>query len=137
MNNLLAENLRNKRLERGYKQEALALEINMTQAYISYIEKGKLQPTDQKLKVIAHVLGTTPEELKYGVKIEDKNEINPNNQSKNDIGSSERLYEDIEQERQSWKIIEVAKDETIKSQSITIGVLQAELERLKKGSHIL
>jgi transcriptional regulator with XRE-family HTH domain len=129
MNNLLAENLRNKRLERGYKQEALALEINMTQAYISYIEKGKLQPTDQKLKVIAHVLGTTPDELKYGVKIEDKNEINPNNQSKNDI----RLYEDIEQERQSWKIIEEAKDETIKSQSITIGVLQAELERLKKG----
>ncbi len=47
MNNLLAENLRNKRLQLGYKQEALALEINMTQAYISYIEKGKLQPTDQ------------------------------------------------------------------------------------------
>ena len=124
-------------MEKCYKQEALALEINMTQAYISYIEKGKLQPTDQKLKVIAHVLGTTPEELKYGVKIEDKNEINPNNQSKNDIGSSERLFEDIEQERQSWKIIEEAKDETIKSQSITIGVLQAELERLKKGSHML
>jgi transcriptional regulator with XRE-family HTH domain len=133
MNNLLAENLRNKRLQLGYKQEALALEINMTQAYISYIEKGKLQPTDQKLKVIAHVLGTTPEELKYGVKIEDKNEINPNNQSKNDIGSSERLYEDIEQERQSWKIIEEAKDETINSQKITIGLLQAEVDRLKKG----
>ena len=133
MNNLLAENLRNKRLQLGYKQEALALEINMTQAYISYIEKGKLQPTDQKLKVIAHVLGTTPEELKYGVKIEDKNEINPNNQSKNDIGSSERLYEDIEQERQSWKIIEEAKDETINSQKITIGLLQAEVERLRKG----
>ncbi len=41
MNNLLADNIRTKRLERGYKQEVLALECNMTQANfrISKMEK--------------------------------------------------------------------------------------------------
>ncbi len=131
MNNQIADNIRIKRLERGYKQEVLALECNMTQANISHIEKGKVKPTDEGIEKIAKVLGTTPEELKYGVKeikIEHKNETNSNNQSKNGV-----FYEDFEKERQSWKIIEQAKDETINSQKITIGLLQAEVDRLKKG----
>ena len=96
MNNLLASNIKTKRLERGYKQEVLALECNMTQANISHIEKGKVKPSVKGIKKIAKVFGITPEELKYGVKIEHKNEINPNYQSKNNIESSQRFYEEIE-----------------------------------------
>lgn len=84
MNNQIADNIRTKRLERGYKQEILALECNMTQANISHIEQGKTKPSDEGLEKIAKVLGTTPEELKYGIKeikIEHKNEANSNNQS--------------------------------------------------------
>lgn len=135
MNQQIANNIKTKRLELGYKQEVLALECNMSQANISHIENGKVKPTDEGIEKIAKVLGTTPEELKYGIKeikIEHKNEANSNNQSKNGI-----FYEDLEKERQSWKVIEQAKDETISSQKITISLLQAEIERLKKGSHTL
>ncbi len=131
MNQQIADNIRTKRLEQGYKQEVLALECNMTQANISHIETGKVKPPDEGLEKIAKVLGTTPEELKYGVKIEHKNETNSNNQSKNGV-----FYEDFEKERHQqdvarWQAIEKAKDETINSQKITIGLLQAEIERLK------
>jgi transcriptional regulator with XRE-family HTH domain len=126
MNEQIANNIRNKRLELGYKQEVLALECNMTQANISHIEKGKVKPSEEKLEKIAQTLGTTPEELKYGVTIEHKNETNSNNQSRNGI-----FYEDFEKERQQWKTIEQAKDDTINSQKITIALLQAEIDRLK------
>lgn len=131
MNEQIANNIRNKRLELGYKQEVLALECNMTQANISHIEKGKVKPSEGKLEKIAQTLGTTSEELKYGVTIEHKNETNSNNQSRNGIGSSLRFYEDFEKERQQWKTIEQAKDDTINSQKITIVLLQAEIDRLK------
>jgi transcriptional regulator with XRE-family HTH domain len=135
MNNLLADNIRTKRLERGYKQEVLALECNMTQANISHIENGKVKPSEEDIEKIAQVLGTTPEELKYGVKeikIEHHNHLNSTHPNQINIGVA-YYQEDFEKERQSWKVIEQAKDETIKSQSITIGVLQSELERLRKG----
>ena len=138
-NNLHADNIRTKRIERGYKQEILALDCNMTQANISHIENRKSNPSEEDIEKIAKVLGTTPEELKYGVKeIKIEHYNHPNSTNPNQINNGVAYYqEDFEKERQSWKVIEQAKDETIKSQSITIGLLQSELERLRKGSHIL
>ena len=84
-------------------------------------------------------MGTTPEELKYGVKeIKIEHHNHPNSTNPNQINNGVAYYqEDFEKERQSRKIREETKDETIKSQSITNGLLQSELERLRKGSHIL
>ena len=42
----------------------------MTQANISHIENRKSNPSEEDIEKIAKVLGTTPEELKYGVKTE-------------------------------------------------------------------
>jgi len=59
-NNLHADNIRTKRIERGYKQEILALECNMTQANISPIENRKSNPSGQDIEKIAKVLGIRP-----------------------------------------------------------------------------
>lgn len=66
MNLKIADNIRIKRIQKGYKQEVLALECNMTQANISHIENGKVKPSDERIERIALALGTTPEILKYG-----------------------------------------------------------------------
>ena len=97
----------------------------MTQANISHIENRKVNPSEEDIEKIAKVLGIRLEELKQGVKeIKIEHHNHPNFTNPNQINNGVAYYqEDFEKERQSWKIIEQAKDETIKSQSITIGVL--------------
>ncbi len=73
MNESIATNVRTKRLEKGYKQEVLALECNMSQANLSHIERGKVNPSEKIMEKIAKSLETTTEELKCGVRIEHNN----------------------------------------------------------------
>ena len=103
MNNLLADNIRTKRLERGYKQEVLAFECNMTQANISHIENRKSNPSEEDIEKIAKVLDIRPEELKYGVKeIKIEHHNHPNSTNPNQINNGVAYYqEDFEKERQS------------------------------------
>ncbi len=119
MNLKIADNIRTKRLQKGYKQEVLALECNMTQANISHIENGKVKPSDERIERIALALGTTPEILKYG-DIEVKSRHVENS-----------IYDDLIKEFQQCQTLNKLKDETIKAQTLTIDLLRAELERLK------
>jgi transcriptional regulator with XRE-family HTH domain len=127
MNEFIATNVRTKRLEKGYKQDTLALECKMSQANLSHIERGKTTPSEKTMEKIAKSLETTAEALKYGVRIEHNNETQSNNNSKNGV-----FLENLEKECQQWQEINKAKDETIKSQKIAINLLQAEVERLQK-----
>jgi transcriptional regulator with XRE-family HTH domain len=122
MNLKIADNIRIKRLQKGYKQETLALECNMTQANISHIENGKVKPSEEGIERIALALGTTAEILKYG-RVEVKY-----NQDENTI------YDDLLKEFQQCQTLNKLKDETIKAQTLTIDLLKAELERLKERS---
>jgi transcriptional regulator with XRE-family HTH domain len=52
----LAGNLRRIRLERGYSQEALALEADIDRAYMSGLERGVRNPTVMLLVKLANAL---------------------------------------------------------------------------------
>lgn len=69
--NIIADKLRELRLQRGLSQEELAarlqtLNINIDQQMISKIEKNKRQVTDYELLLICKCLGVTPNEMLDG-----------------------------------------------------------------------
>lgn len=66
--NIIAENLRKLREDRGLSQSNLAaklqtMNINIDQQMISKIEKNKRQVTDYELACICKCLSTTPNDL--------------------------------------------------------------------------
>lgn len=56
-------NLRKLRDERGLTQESLARELGVSWITVSRYERGKSQPTANRLHLIAEVLDTTAAEL--------------------------------------------------------------------------
>ena len=63
MSKRLGKAIKEKRELLGYSQDALAFELNVTQAYISLIEKGEKKPTVCTLNSLAAVLEIDIKEL--------------------------------------------------------------------------
>lgn len=55
--------LRKLRLERGYTQETLAMEVDLDRTYIGGIERGERNPSLKVILRLAHCLGVEPAEL--------------------------------------------------------------------------
>lgn len=56
--NIVGNNIRLIRTERGITQEALALESGLSQGYINQLENGKRLYTQKSLEIIAEALST-------------------------------------------------------------------------------
>lgn len=56
--NIVGNNIREVRLQKGLTQEALALECGLSQGYINQLENGKRLYTQKSLEVIAKALDT-------------------------------------------------------------------------------
>ncbi len=60
---LLGQNVRRFRLERGMSQEELAFQAGMKRSYLSDLERGTRNPTVRALGRLASALGISPERL--------------------------------------------------------------------------
>ncbi len=60
---ILAENIRHRRLRCGFSQEELADFCRLHRTYISSVERGQRNITLGTLEVIAKVLGAKPDEM--------------------------------------------------------------------------
>ena len=60
---LLGKNVRHFRQTRGYSQEQLALEAEISPSILRMIERGEANPTIKTLGKLAASLGTTVEEF--------------------------------------------------------------------------
>lgn len=60
---LLGENVRRLRLERGLSQEDLAFAAEMKRSYLSDLERGTRNPSVRALGRLADALGVDPVEL--------------------------------------------------------------------------
>lgn len=63
----IGKNIRKKRLEKSWKQEALASKIEVTASYIGMIERGEKIPKLETFIRIINVLGATSDEILEGV----------------------------------------------------------------------
>ncbi|MEG8043882.1 helix-turn-helix transcriptional regulator [Sphingomonas sp. LR59] len=60
---LLGENVRRLRKERGLSQEELAFRAGMKRSYLSDLERGTRNPTVRAVGRLAQALTTTPDHL--------------------------------------------------------------------------
>jgi transcriptional regulator with XRE-family HTH domain len=60
---LLGENVRRLRLERGLTQEALAFEADMKRSYLTELESGKRNPSVKAVARLAKALKVEPFQL--------------------------------------------------------------------------
>ena len=66
MSNEFGEAIRERRLEKGYGLNQLAMWAGLSPAYLSMIERGlKPPPIDQKVRQIADLLGLHRDDLMY------------------------------------------------------------------------
>jgi len=65
MLDVIADNIRQKRKERGYSQEKLAFKAGIDRSYMGYIENGKYNITILKLAQIARALDVSISDLIY------------------------------------------------------------------------
>lgn len=63
----IGKNIRQKRLERSWRQEDLAEKTNLSSAYIGMIERGEKIPKLETFVMIANVLEVSADELLSGV----------------------------------------------------------------------
>ncbi len=57
----LGRAIRERRLERGLTLVVLAVEVGLSQPFLSQVENGRARPSMMSLYKIAHALGTTPQ----------------------------------------------------------------------------
>ena len=69
---VIAEKIREKRLERGWSQSELAVKMGMHRSSILRIERGEVDLTQSRISQFARVLGTTPSYL-MGWNVEPEN----------------------------------------------------------------
>lgn len=60
---LLGKKIAKKRKAKGFTQEKLADKVNISRAYMGYIEQGRNAPSLEVLEKIARVLGVSISEL--------------------------------------------------------------------------
>jgi|WetSurSiteA1Bulk_404760.scaffolds.fasta_scaffold479401_1 transcriptional regulator with XRE-family HTH domain len=63
---IVAKNIKARRVELGITQEALADSIGTSQSYVSQLEKGRESPNLEMLAKLADALGTQPDILVRG-----------------------------------------------------------------------
>jgi len=122
MNNTIGENIRKFRELRGYSQDYMAQEMNITQSAYGKIEKENVKITIERLVKIAEILEMDMANL---INSKNQNIFNLyNNQTAN--GNVENLYH--ENKENIEKLLN-AKDEIIQKQESEIQFLRKQLER--------
>jgi len=61
--NIVAQNLRALRLQRGLSQESLGRKTRLSVSYVSMLERGQRTPPLDTLEVLAKALAVSPVEL--------------------------------------------------------------------------
>lgn len=100
---MLSDNIKKYRQIQGLTQKQLADKVGISGAFMSLIEQGKNNPSDENLKKIAQVLGVSVEELT----------IEESNTPTEEI--IKLLIELTEKEIISWTLEDFGSDEIIKS----------------------
>ncbi|MBO5299049.1 MAG: helix-turn-helix domain-containing protein [Clostridia bacterium] len=58
--------------EKGVKQNYICAQLGLQYSYLNDVEKGKNKLTEERLRIIADILGTTPEYLKDETDVKEK-----------------------------------------------------------------
>ena len=62
--------------EKGVKQNYICAQLGLQYSYLNDVEKGKNKLTEERLRIIADILGTTPEYLKDETDVKEKDPLN-------------------------------------------------------------
>jgi transcriptional regulator with XRE-family HTH domain len=131
----IGEKIRQIRNLKGFSQENIAAELNMSPVAFGDIERGKSSPSFERLKNIAKVLGVTLNDL---INFEDRgnnffdNSQNPNVFGTNNYYADEReIRQQLELERKESE----KKDLMIENLSYKVETLVTEINYLKGQKH--
>ena len=67
-----AENVRRLRVQRGWSQVRLAMEAHVSQQSISFIERGRNEPSAEMIRALAKALGVSSSDIIDGVADENR-----------------------------------------------------------------